>query len=67
MADDDYADFGARIERFAPGQSRITLLIPIVADAVRESTETFSVVIAASENQTQLAARRATIIVVDDD
>jgi hypothetical protein len=67
MAEDDYADFGARIERFAPGQSRVTLLIPIVADAVREATETFAVVIAASENQTRLAARRATIIVVDDD
>ncbi|HSN70194.1 MAG TPA: protein kinase [Steroidobacteraceae bacterium] len=65
-SDDDYADLGPRTERLEAGQSSATLLVPLVADAVREFTETFSVVIAA-DAEVRVGTDRATVIVVDDD
>jgi hypothetical protein len=42
-AGDDYADFGARIESFAPGEARRTLSVPLASDSVPEPSETFYV------------------------
>jgi hypothetical protein len=42
-AGDDYADFGARLESFAPGEARRTLSVPLASDAVPEPSETFYV------------------------
>jgi hypothetical protein len=40
-AGDDYADFGARIESFGPGEAKRTLSIPLASDSVPEPSETF--------------------------
>lgn len=42
-AGDDYADFGARIESFAPGEARRTLSVPLASDSLPEPSETFYV------------------------
>ena len=42
-AGDDYADFGARIESFGPGETKRTLSVPLASDAVPEPSETFYV------------------------
>jgi hypothetical protein len=45
-AGDDYASFGARIEAFAPGQTKRTLFVPLAGDAIAERPETFFVHVA---------------------
>ena len=68
VADRDYAGLGTVQGSIGPGETSKTLLIPIVSDAVRESTELFDVVIedptagATLGNITQI-----TVIIVDDD
>mgnify|MGYP003466828765 FL=1 len=68
MADLDYAGLGTVQGSIGPGETSKTLLIPIVSDAVRESTELFDVAIedptagATLGNITQI-----TVIIVDDD
>jgi serine/threonine protein kinase len=42
-AGEDYADLGQTTERFAAGEQRRTLLIPLIDDAVPESRESFYV------------------------
>jgi serine/threonine protein kinase len=65
--DDDFADLGVRVERFQPGQSAAVLLIPIVGDAVRESTETFSVRIGTDAPAANVDTADTTVVIVDDD
>ena len=68
VADLDYAGLGTVQGSIGPGETSKTLLIPIVSDAVRESTELFDVAIedptagATLGNITQI-----TVIIVDDD
>ncbi len=68
VADRDYAGLGTIQGSFGPGETSKTLLVPIVSDAVRESTELFDVVI---EDPTAGATlgdiTQITIIIVDDD
>lgn len=68
IADRDYAGLGTVQGSIGPGETSKTLLIPIVSDAVMESTELFDVAIedptagATLGNITQI-----TVIIVDDD
>ena len=68
VADRDYAALGTVRESIGPGETSKTLLIPIVSDAVTESTELFDVVI---EDPTAGATlgniTQVTVIIVDDD
>jgi serine/threonine protein kinase len=43
LADADYADLGARIERFAPGEVSRTVYVPLTNDAVAEPAKSFGV------------------------
>jgi hypothetical protein len=68
LVERDYAALGTVWESIGPGESSKTLLIPIVSDAIAESTELFDVSI---EDPTAGATlgpiTRITVIVVDDD
>ncbi|HEX6998122.1 MAG TPA: protein kinase [Gammaproteobacteria bacterium] len=67
---EDYADFGAVIESFAPGERRRTIRIPITADGTPEEREWFSVSLNdAPDGNGRRAAevKRMTITIVDDD
>jgi hypothetical protein len=43
VAGDDYADLGARVERFEPGEQSRTVYVPLTNDSVAESTKSFDV------------------------
>ena len=43
QADSDYADLGARIERFEPGEASRTVYVPLTNDAVAEPAKSFGV------------------------
>jgi hypothetical protein len=45
VADRDYADLGARAERFAPGESSRTIYVPLTNDPVPEPTRSFRVLL----------------------
>jgi hypothetical protein len=45
VADRDYADLGARIERFAPGESSRTIYVPLTNDSVTEPARSFRVLL----------------------
>jgi len=45
IADRDYADLGARIERFEPGEVSRTVFVPLTNDAVREPARSFRVLL----------------------
>ncbi len=68
IADRDYAGLGTVQGSIGPGETSKTLLIPIVSDAVMESTELFDVAI---EDPTAGATlgniAQITVIIVDDD
>jgi hypothetical protein len=64
-ADVDYADLGARIERFAPGEASRTIYVPLTNDAVREPPKSFRVLLGRGEG-TDIAAELRVDIVDDD-
>ncbi len=64
-ADVDYADLGARIERFAPGEASRTIYVPLTNDAVREPSKSFRVLLGRGEGADIAAELRVDI--VDDD
>lgn len=66
---DDYASFGTRIDRFAPGESVRTLQIPITSDESPEDDEYFFVHIEPSSNGAGVdtATITAEVRIVDDD
>jgi hypothetical protein len=68
VADADYADLGARVERFEPGEASRTVYVPLTNDAVAEPAKSFSIFLgrgeAARDGET---AARARIDIVDDD
>ena len=43
LADSDYADLGARVEQFAPGEASRTVYVPLTNDAVAEPAKSFGV------------------------
>jgi hypothetical protein len=45
VADRDYADLGARLERFAPGEASRTVFVPLTNDAVPEPARSFRVLL----------------------
>jgi Calx-beta domain-containing protein len=64
VADADYADLGARIERFAPGEASRTVFVPLTNDSVREPMKSFMVVL--GRGQGEIVAR-ARVDISDDD
>jgi protein kinase-like protein/Calx-beta domain-containing protein len=67
-ADSDYADLGARVERFEPGELSRTIYIPLTNDAFPESTKNFNVFLGngeAAQDAPPLSGMRVDI--VDDD
>jgi serine/threonine protein kinase len=68
VSDQDYAALGTGQESIGPGETSKTFLIPIVSDAIAESTELFDVVIEdPTAGATLGAITQVTVIVVDDD
>ncbi len=68
VTDLDYAARGTVRESLGPGETSKTLLIPIVSDAVAESTELFDVVIDdPTAGATLGTITQVTVIIVDDD
>ncbi len=68
MADDDYADLGARVERFEPGEQSRTVYVPLTNDRAAESTKSFNVYLGrgdSAESGAPLSGMRVDI--VDDD
>jgi hypothetical protein len=66
IAGEDYAPATVR-EVMADGQTRATLLVPIVADSVVEQTELFDVVIEDASGAELGSLTRVPVIIVDDD
>jgi hypothetical protein len=68
IADEDYADLGARVERFEPGEQSRTVYVPLTNDATAESTKSFNVYLGrgeAAQDGSPLSGMRVDI--VDDD
>jgi serine/threonine protein kinase len=68
-AGSDFAGIGPGTERVPAGVREFTVTIPLVQDAVKESTELFLVELQVSENEGVLLGERssAAVIIVDDD
>ncbi len=67
-ADSDYADLGARVERFGPGEQSRTVYVPLTNDSLPESTKSFNVYLGNGESARDgnpLSGMR--IDIVDDD
>ena len=69
VADDDYANLGARIEKFAAGEDMHTIHIPLVGDSKPEGRESFYVNLRNSEAAGRRTdqSQRMEVVVVDDD
>jgi fermentation-respiration switch protein FrsA (DUF1100 family) len=67
--DDDYANFGRRVENFAAGEEARTIHIPIVVDSVAESTESFYLNLGESRQPGRRLepAEQIEIVIRDDD
>jgi hypothetical protein len=68
-ASDDYADFGRVVEQFRQGEFDRTVFIPIVADALPESSESFYVNLSELSEQgaQQGELLQAVVTIIDDD
>ncbi len=67
-AESDYADLGARVERFGPGEQSRTVYVPLTNDSLPESTKSFNVYLGDGESArggNPLSGMRVDI--VDDD
>jgi hypothetical protein len=65
VADEDYAVLGARVARFAMGEDTQILYIPLIADSLPESRESFVVNMRAERPGG--AEMRLEVVVLDDD
>ncbi len=63
-ADADYADLGARVERFAPGEASRTIFVPLTNDSVREPVKSFTVMLGTANGN---PASKIRVDIVDDD
>jgi hypothetical protein len=64
----DFAAIGPNRERMGPGVGSLGLTIPLVSDAIAESTELFQVELSGVEGGAAVGqASRASVIIVDDD
>jgi Protein kinase domain/Calx-beta domain len=64
VADADYADLGARVERFAPGEASRTVFVPLTNDSIRESAKSFSVLLGRGAGE---IVSRTQVNIADDD
>ena len=62
VAERDYADLGARIERFAPGEASRTVYVPIIKDAARKPPRSFNVLLGRGDGE----ASAMRVDIVDD-
>jgi serine/threonine protein kinase len=67
IADEDYINFGARIEKLAAGEETRTIHIPIVHDSKREGRESFYVNVRPGQGKREDPAQRVEVIIEDDD
>lgn len=65
VADEDYAVLGARVARFAAGEDTQVLHVPLIADSLPESRESF--VVNMRGERAGGAATRLEVVVLDDD
>jgi hypothetical protein len=65
VGDEDYAVLGARVARFAVGQDSQVLLVPLIADSLPESRESFFVNLGGA--RAGRAAMQLEVVVLDDD
>jgi hypothetical protein len=63
VADRDFADLGARIERFAPGEASRTVFVPLTNDAAPEPDRSFSVLL----GRAGVTVDELRVDIVDDD
>jgi hypothetical protein len=64
VADVDYADLGARVERFAPGEASRTVYVPLTNDSEREPTKSFTMLLGRGAGE---IVARTHVDIVDDD
>ena len=64
VADVDYADLGARVERFAPGEASRTVYVPLTNDSVREPVKSFTMVLGRGAGD---VVARTRVDITDDD
>ena len=64
VADVDYADLGARVERFAPGEASRTVYVPLTNDSVREPAKSFTMLLGRGAGE---IVARTRVDIVDDD
>jgi hypothetical protein len=68
VADRDYADLGARVERFAPGEASRTVYVPLTNDAVAEPARNFKVLLGRGDSaRTGASAGEMRVDILDDD
>ncbi len=68
IADEDYADLGARVERFEPGELSRTVFVPLTNDTAAESTKSFNVYLGRGEStQSGVPLSGMRVEIVDDD
>jgi len=68
LADSDYADLGARVERFAPGEASRTVYVPLTNDAVSEPAKSFGVRLGRRDGAVEgVSVWEMRVDIVDDD
>jgi serine/threonine protein kinase len=68
VADEDYLNLGARIEKLAAGEQTRTIYIPIVHDSKHEDRESFYVNVRPAQGGKRLdPAERVEVVIEDDD
>ena len=67
VADEDYINLGARIEKLAGGEQTRTIYIPIVHDSKREGRESFYVNVRPGKGTRDDPAQRVEVVIEDDD
>ena len=63
VADRDFADLGARVERFAPGEASRTIFVPLTNDATPEPDKSFSVLL----GRGGVTVEELRVDIIDDD
>lgn len=63
----DYGDLDTQTARFAPGAARVTLVVPLVDDAVIEPPESFSVRIRVDRPGADPGFAASSVTIIDDD
>ena len=68
IADQDFADLGRRIERFAPGETMRAVFVPLTNDAVEEPVKSFNVYLGRADGRgTSEPLSGMRVDVIDDD